>query len=59
MPSGPGVFQFGTFLSVALSDSTCIFALVPSTSPCSSFSILFIHPVFSVMISLLPYFASK
>ena len=26
LPSGPSVFQFGTFLNVALSESRCIFA---------------------------------
>ena len=46
MPSQPGVFQFGTFLNVALSDLRSILALGTSWNPCNSFSKLFIHQTF-------------
>ena len=58
MPSWPSAFQFGTFLSVALSKARCIFALVPSLSPSNTFSMLVIHSAF-VMISSFSYFAPK
>ena len=45
MSSWPGVIQFGTFFSVALSDSRCIIASGTS-SWCNSFSMLSIHLVF-------------
>ena len=41
----PGVFQFGTFFSVALSESRCMSALGPSSRPCNSF-FMFIHSSF-------------
>ena len=46
MLSWHGVLQFGTLLSVILSESGCIFALEPSSGPCNSFLMLFIHSVF-------------
>ena len=46
MPSYPGVFQFDTFLSVALSESRCIFAFGASSSPSNSFPVLLIHSAF-------------
>ena len=46
MPSWPGVFQFGTFLSVALGESKCMSNLGPSSSPCNSFFTFFIYSVF-------------
>ena len=51
IPSWPGVFQFGTFLSVAVL-GVCPHSN-PSLSPCSSFFILFLHSVF-----LLCFFSS-
>ena len=48
MPSWPGVIQFCTFLNVALSNSSCIFASGHSTSLCNSFSMLHIHSVFMI-----------
>ena len=46
IPSWPSVLQFSTFLSVALNESRGIFALGPSSSSCSYFSLLFIHSAF-------------
>ena len=46
IPSWPGVFQFGTFLSVALNESKCISIPRPFTSPCTLFFMLFIHSAF-------------
>ena len=46
MPSWPGVFQFPTFLSIALKYSRCIISLGPFSIPYNSFSILFIHLAF-------------
>ena len=46
MPSGPGVFQFGTLLSVVLSESMSIFAFGPSSSPSNSFPMLLIFSAF-------------
>ena len=43
IPSCPGIFQFGTFVSVALSGVRCIFTFGPSLSPSTSFPILLIH----------------
>ena len=42
----PGVFQFRSFSSVALSESRCIFPLELSSSPCNSFFMSFIHSGF-------------
>ena len=42
----PGIFQFGTFLIVTLSESNCSFALGPSSSSSNSFFKLFIHSGF-------------
>ena len=53
MPSHLDVFQFGTFLSVALRESRCIFAFVPSSSPSHSFHILLIHSAFVMFFSFL------
>ena len=56
MPLCPGIFQFGVYLSVALSESRCIFAFNPSLSPCNAFLIFLIHPFsFSVTFSSFPY----
>ena len=43
MSSWPGIFQFRTFLIIALSESMCIFGLKSSSSSCISFSMLIIH----------------
>ena len=43
IPSKPGVFQIGTFLSIALRESRCIFAFRPSSGPYNSFCTWFIH----------------
>ena len=45
-PLWPSVFSFGTFLSVALSESRCIFSFESSSSPCNFFSVLFIYSAF-------------
>ena len=49
MPSYPGVFQFGIFFIVALSESRRIFASGPLSISCNSFSMLFIHSGFFVI----------
>ena len=63
MLSWPGVFQFGIFLSVALSESRYIFAFGPSSIPCYSFQCClsfrlfyndFYVPIFCSKIVLLP-----
>ena len=41
-------FQIWYYLSVAMSELRCIFALGPYSSPCNSFSILFIHLAFLI-----------
>ena len=46
MPSYAGVFQFGTLLSVALSDSWCISASRLSSNPGNCVFSLFIHSTF-------------
>ena len=46
MTSRLGMFHFGTFLSIALSESRYILALGPSLSPSNSFSMLYIHSNF-------------
>ena len=46
MPSCPNVFQFDTFLSIALSESTFIFVFSPSSSPFNSFPMLQIQSAF-------------
>ena len=46
MPLWPGILRFGTFLSIALIESRCIFALGPSSSPSNTFPILLIHSAF-------------
>ena len=46
IPSQPWVFQFGIFLSVALSDSRCMSATGPFSSTCNSFFMLFIQSAF-------------
>ena len=45
------VFQFGTFFSVDLSESRCIFTFGPSSSPSNSLSMLLIH-LFFLLFSL-------
>ena len=46
MPSWPSVSQFATFLNLALIESRCILAFGPSSSPFSSFPMLFIHSTY-------------
>ena len=46
MPSRPGIFLFGIFFSVVLSESSSIFNLGPSFIICKSFSMLLIHLTF-------------
>ena len=46
MPSWSRVFQFGTFLSVGLCESRCLFTWGPSLNSCNSFFIFFIHSAF-------------
>ena len=46
MPSQTGVFLFGIFLRVALSESICIFSLGLSSTLGNSFSLLFNHSTF-------------
>ena len=43
MPPGPGVFQIDSFLRVSLTESRCLFALGPSSSPSNFFPMLFIR----------------
>ena len=57
MLSWAGIFQFGTFLGVALSDSGCIFAIGHFSNLSNSFPILLIYSVLSVMFPSFPYFA--
>ena len=45
-PSWPKVFPIGTFLSVALCESRCIFAKIPSSSPSNFLSMLLIYAAF-------------
>ena len=59
MPSWPGVIEFSTFLSFALSDSRYIFAFAPSSSPSNSFLMLLINSIFFLMFFSFPYFASN
>ena len=46
------------FFTVALSDSRCIFAFGPSSSPWNSFSMLVIYSAF-LLLNIFPYFAQK
>ena len=55
IPSAFGVFQFGTFLSVAPSESRCIFTFGPP----NSFPILLIHSAVLLCSLRSPYFAFK
>ena len=48
IPSWPGAFQFDILFSIVLSKSTCISIFGPSSSPSSSFVMLFIHSAFSL-----------
>ena len=59
MSWSPDIFNFGTFLSVALSESRFIFILGLSSSPSNSFPMLLSLFGFSVMFSSFPYFAPK
>ena len=45
-PSWPDIFQFGTFLSIALSQSMCIFTLCPILCTSNSFPMLLIQSAF-------------
>ena len=56
MSSWPAVFQYG-FFCVALSESMCIFAFGPPSSP-YSFPMLFIHSAF-LLVLLVVIFCSK
>ena len=57
MPSRPEVFQFGIFLSIALSPSGCMFTWGPSSSIRNSLFILFIY--FAFFYLSVPIFCSK
>ena len=59
MPSRPGIFQFGTFLSVALSESLCIFDFGSSLSPSNSFPMLLVHSDFLLYSLHSQYFTLK
>ena len=52
MPSWFGIFHFGAFLSVALSDSRYMCTTWPSSSRCISFFMLIVH---AIMFFLFPY----
>ena len=55
IPSWLGVFQFGTFLSVVLSESRCMSVSRHSSSPCNPFFMLFI----GLSVIFFPIFPSK
>ena len=58
MLSWPSVFQFRTFLSVALTDSRCIFVSKPSSSHCNFFQCYLSIQPFCFVLSV-PKFLSK
>ena len=59
MPSWSGIFQFGTFLGVALCESSRIFTFGPSSSSSNSFPYVTYPFGFSVMFPTFPYFTQK
>ena len=58
MPSWHGIFQFGSFLSIALIGSRCISALTPSSHPCNFFMFFLSTQPFCYVLSI-PIFYGK